>query len=73
MGAIENIGMPLHDVPDGSKIRVLGDIKIPPGAPEIKVDEELTFNRLDGMYSHCTNSKGQICHLAGWTQVEIIN
>lgn len=72
MGAIEKIGMSLHDVPPGSKIRVLGEIKIPPEAPEIKVDDELTFHRLDGMYSHCTNSKGEACHLVGWAQVEII-
>jgi hypothetical protein len=73
MGTLENkIGMPLYDVPNGSKVRVLSDIKIPPASPEIKEEDILTFNRLDGMYSHCTNSKGETCHLAGWAQVEII-
>jgi len=64
--------MKLYDVPNGSKIRVLGDIKIPPGAPEIVEDEILKFSRLDGMFSTCYKEDGTLCHLAGWAQVEII-
>lgn len=73
MGAIENIGMPLYDVPKGSKFRVLGRNAVPPAAPEIKVEEELTLNNLDGMYSNCTNSKGETVHLSATAQVEIIH
>lgn len=73
MGILENkIGMPLYEVPNGSKVRVLSDIKIPSDAPEIKEDDIITFHRLDSMYSHCTNSKGETCYLARWAQVEII-
>ena len=73
MGILESsIGMPLYDVPRESKIRVLGEIKIPPEAPEIKIDDILTFHYLDGMYAQCTNSEGVACELAGWTKVEII-
>jgi len=30
------------------------------------------FNRLDGMYSHCYDLDGNTCHLAAWTEVEVI-
>mgnify|MGYP000226651440 CR=1 FL=1 len=73
MGNLErNIGMPLYEVPPNSKIRVLGEIRTPPAAPEIKVDDILIFKKLDGMYSRCINEEGEDCYLAGWAQVEII-
>jgi len=66
------IGMPLYEVPRGSKIRVLRDIKTPPDSLKIEIGDELKFHRIDGMYSHCTNKDGASCYLAGWAQVEII-
>jgi hypothetical protein len=63
----------LYDVPNNSKIRVIEDIKIPPAAPEIQENEELTFLHTDGMYSLCKNSKGEFCHLVAWAEVEIID
>lgn len=73
MGAIENIGMKLYDVPRGSKIRVLGDIKVPPAALGIKEGDELKFHRIDGVFSECTNSDGKRVYLSASAQVEIIN
>jgi len=64
--------MKLYDVPEGSKIRVIGEIKIPPSAPDIAINEELTFCRIDGMYSLCINSNHKFVHLVAWAEVEII-
>ena len=55
--------MKLYEAPRGSKIRVLGDI-----------DEGnvLYFDHLDGMYSYCIDSEGNIVHLSASAEVEVI-
>lgn len=65
--------MELYNVPRNSRIKVLSDIKVPPGAPEIKVGDELNFRSIDGMYSYCTTDAGQVVHLVAWAEVEIVN
>jgi len=65
--------MKLYDVPRNSKIKVVGDVKIPPAAPIIEEQEVLNFSHVDGMYSYCTNKDGQVVHLAAWTEVEVID
>lgn len=62
----------LYDVPRNSKIRVIGDIKIPPGAPEIKEGDVLDFKHVDGMYSLCYNKDKQPVHLVAWAEVEVV-
>ena len=32
---------------------------------------KLKFHRLDGMYSYCTDSQGNVVHVAAWTDVEM--
>jgi hypothetical protein len=34
---------------------------------------ELLFHHLDGMYSYCTDKAGEVVHVAGFTEVEIID
>lgn len=65
--------MELHKVPPNSRIRVISDIKVPPGAPEIKPGDELNFRSIDGMYSYCTKDTGEVMHLVAWAEVEIID
>lgn len=65
--------MELHKVPRNSRIKVLDNIKVPPGAPEIKAGDELNFRNIDGMYSYCTTDAGQVVHLVAWAEVEIVN
>ena len=50
--------MKLYDVPDNTKI-VLPD------------NTELLFHHIDGMYSFCTDDKGNVYHHAAWTKVTI--
>jgi hypothetical protein len=55
--------MKLYDVPANSKVRVVEE-----GAD----DEVYNFHNIDGMYSYCTDSKGNVVHLVAWTEVEIV-
>jgi len=64
--------MKLYDVPNNTKIVVVDDIAIPPGAPEIKKGDVLNFKHIDGMYSYCENSKGEIVHLVAWANVKMV-
>jgi hypothetical protein len=64
--------MELYNVPRNSRIKVLGDIIVPPGAPEIKAGDELNFRSLDGMYSYCTTDAEEVVHLVAWAEVEIV-
>lgn len=64
--------MKLYNVPRNSKIRVVGDIKVPPSAQNIEEQEVLNFSHVDGMYSYCTNSDNEVVHLAAWAEVEIV-
>ena len=64
--------MELYNVPRNSRIKVIVEDNVPPGAPQITEGEELNFRSIDGMYSYCTRDNGEVVHLAAWTEVEII-
>ena len=64
--------MKLYYVPINTKIKVMGDVKTPIGSPEIKKGDIIEFGHIDGMYSFCKNEKGDVVHLAAWTEVEIL-
>ena len=64
--------MELYNVPRNSRIKVVGDIKVPPASSMVKEEEILNFSHVDGMYSYCTKDNGEVVHLAAWTNVEII-
>ena len=46
--------IPLYEVPKGSLICIGGHL--------------LTFHRVDGMYSYCTDKDGVVVHIACWTE-----
>lgn len=65
--------MKLYEVPNNSKIRITDkDIKIPVCAPQLKKGDILWFGHIDGMYSYCKDKDGNLVHIAGWTEVEIV-
>ena len=64
--------MKLYEVPNNTEIRVIGDIKTPPASNPINEEEILFFSHVDGMYSHCLDSKGETVHLVAWAEVEIV-
>lgn len=51
--------MKLYDVPRNSLIYINGT--------------ELKFHHIDGMYSYCTDSDGNVHHIAAFEEVEVIN
>ena len=65
--------MELYNVPRNSRIKVLVEDKVPPGAPQITEGEVLNFRSIDGMYSYCTRDNGEVVHLVALSDVEIIN
>ena len=64
--------MKLYDVPRNSRIKIIGDAKVPPAAPSLKEGQELNFRSIDGMYSYCTTDSGEVVHLVAWAEVELI-
>ena len=64
--------MELYNVPRNSRIKVVGDIKVPPASPMVEGEEILNFRSIDGMYSYCTRDNGEVVHLAAWTDVEVV-
>jgi hypothetical protein len=65
--------MKLHNVPHNTKIRVLGNIAIPPASPIIQIGDILYFRNLDTMYSRCENENGETVYLFSLAEVEIID
>lgn len=53
-------------------------VNVPPGAPSVDRGEILYFINIDGMYSYCQKydkeqrKLGEVCHIAAWTDVEVI-
>ena len=64
--------MKLYDVPINTWIRIKGDIRVPPAAPQLKEGQKLLFHHIDGMYSYCETESGEVVHLVALAEVEII-
>ena len=64
--------MKLYSVPPNTKVRLLGDLKNPPGAPEPDVGTVVLFKHVDGMYSYCLTHKGEVVHPVAWSEIEIV-
>jgi hypothetical protein len=64
--------MKLYECPCNTIVRVVSAEAPPPGGRPHNKDEIINFHHLDGMYSFCTNQKGEIVHLKAWTEVEPI-
>ena len=62
----------LYKVKNGTKVRVMNDIKVPPGAPAINKGDVIFFSHIDGMYSLCFDKNDNPIHLAAWSMVEEI-
>lgn len=56
----------------GMKIRLVEDADVPPAHKAVRAGEVLTFSHIDGMYSLCYDSEGDIVHIAAWSEVEVI-
>lgn len=64
--------MKLYEVPRNSDVRVISGNKNPPCSIDTEEGEIIKFHHIDGMYSYCHNKKGEVVHLAAWTEVELV-
>lgn len=64
--------MKLYNVPRHTRIRLLEDVDVPPGALPLKAGDVLRFKSVDGMYSYCTDQNGNVVHAPAWAEVEIV-
>lgn len=64
--------MELYKCKKGNKIRLCENADIPPVHRKLEQGEVLTFSHIDGMYSFCRDSAGNIVHPAAWSEVEVV-
>ena len=64
--------MKFYNIPQFSRIRVIGDAKVPPGARCADENEIFKFHHLDGMYSYCTDVNGDPVYLPAWQEVILV-
>jgi hypothetical protein len=66
----------LYELRKGDKFTLVPEehggepIKVPVAHDEFDVADVFHFDHLDGMYSFCKNSAGQVMHFAAWTKVK---
>ena len=62
--------MKAYNVKYGTKVTVIDDdIKVPPDALPVNKGDEITIQRLDGMYCNALNKDGERIYIAAWTEV----
>lgn len=65
----------LYELRKGDKFKVAPEeeagepVKVPVGREEPNLELEYLFDHIDGMYSFCKDSAGQVVHFAAWTKV----
>lgn len=65
----------LYELHRGDKFKLAPEdkagepVKVPPAHDEFSFDVEYLFDHIDGMYSFCKDSEGQVVHFAAWTKV----
>jgi len=62
----------LFELHKGDKFKIADihqEVQVPPSHPQFKMDDVFSFGNIDGMYSYCQDSAGQVIHLAAWTKV----
>lgn len=69
--------MKLYDVSDRTTVRLLEDVKGPPGEPVYEKGTELYFHGIDGMYATCFMYGPKMdqttrVYPPAWTEVEIV-
>lgn len=65
----------LYELHRGDKFKLAPEeeagepVKVPPVHDEVDFNLEYLFDHIDGMYSFCKDSNGQVVHFAAWTKV----
>ena len=61
--------MKLYDFPRGKWFILVEDTQAPPDIGSYGASTVLKLNRIDGMYSHCTDMYGNVHHPVAWAEV----
>jgi len=64
--------MKLYELDRLSKFKIVGERITQPFTKQLSSDEVYEFKHIDGMYSLCKDSKGNVVHPAAWTEVEVV-
>lgn len=64
--------MKLYNVPNNTTVRLKSTESGPPASIDPQVGKVYLFDHLDGMYSYCKDSDGNVVHLPAWSEVEVI-
>lgn len=65
----------LYELHRGDKFKLAPEdiageqVKVPIAHDEVNFELEYLFDHIDGMYSFCKDSTGQVVHFAAWTKV----
>jgi len=63
--------MKAYEVKQGTKVIIIDEnVKTPPASIPVNNGDEITINRLDGMYCNGINKNGNRVYIAGWTEVK---
>ena len=64
--------MEAHEVKCGTKVVVVSEeVRTPPGALQINKGDEITIQKLDGMYCTGIDEDSNRIYIAAWTEVEV--
>jgi hypothetical protein len=64
--------MSLYNIPNNTKVRLKSTETSPPASIDPQVEEVYTFHHIDGMYSYCKDSSGNVIHLPAWSEIEVV-
>jgi len=62
--------MKLYELKRGDWFHLTEDAMAPPDIGVVKAPLRLKLGNIDGMYSFCTDTFGNIYHPAAWSEVE---
>jgi hypothetical protein len=64
--------MKLYELSRGEIFSLKEQPQLPPDVyNHITLDQYFILNSIDGMYSHCIDTNGNVHHFAAWTEVEV--
>lgn len=73
---VDNTNLPIGQIIDNMMAK---PVRTPIASPELKEGEIIYFDHIDGAYSFCqkvdleTSELGEVCHLAAWQEVDIVD
>jgi len=62
--------MKLYELSRNTRFKLLGDTATPPGGAESTLGTIYLLKHIDGMYSYCEDTEGNVVHLAAFSDVE---